>query len=157
MPSANNSARPAEQRVQMVIESRLDAVPLLGRMIGAVCESAGLSPEDRDMVGLCLAEAANNSILHAYHEDPGNTISVEVTLCPEKMIIDVVDFGTSADPAVMNADHRAALDEGTAPHSLQESGRGLAIMQEIMDSFEYTSRVCSNRLRLIKRFERKHN
>ncbi len=136
--------------IELAIQSRLSAVPLLAGQVGAICDSAGLCPGDRHLVGLCLVEAVNNAIIHAHHEEPGNNVGVEVTVYPEKIVFDVIDSGTPADPAKMNADHRAALEPGSSQDSLAESGRGLAIMQEVMDSVEYTVHPGSNRLRLVK-------
>jgi anti-sigma regulatory factor (Ser/Thr protein kinase) len=111
----------------------------------------GRSSDDR----WTQVEAANNAILHAYREDPGKTVDVEVALYAEKIVFDVIDTGTSADPARMNADHRAARLPAISSGNLKESGRGVAIMQEVMDSVEYTTGSGSNRLRLIKKLKRK--
>lgn len=154
MTTENKRKTDLEYHIQLVIQSRLSAVPLLAGLVGAICDSAGLCPSDRHLVGLCLVEAANNVIIHAYHEEPGKNVRVEVTLCPEKIWFDVIDSGRPADPAKMNADHRAALEPGSSQDSLAESGRGIAIMQEVMDSVEYTVQPGSNRLRLTKHFEK---
>lgn len=157
MPSVNNSVRTTSHCVQLRIQSRLAAVPLLASMVGCVCESAGLSSTDRQLVGLCLVEAANNAILHAYSEDPSNTVIVDVMLSSQQLVFDVIDSGKSGDPAVMNADHRAALGGEQSSNILAESGRGLAIMQEVMDSVEYTVQPGNNRLRLVKYLDTAQN
>lgn len=154
MHAVDNPNIDSANRIQLMIPSRLDAVPLLGSMVKAICESVGLGDTDRQLVGLCLVEAANNAIIHAYCEKEGGTVGVEVTLYPEKLIFDVVDFGRAGDPEKMNSDHRAALSESSPQFSQAESGRGLAIMQEVMDSVEYTVRSNNNRLRLVKYVER---
>jgi anti-sigma regulatory factor (Ser/Thr protein kinase) len=152
MPTADNPNKASDQRIQLVIQSRLDAVPLLARLVEAVCQSAGISPSDRDLIGLCIVEAVNNSILHAYHEDPGQTVHVEVRIYKEKIIFELTDRGESADPVTMNADHRSVFG-GEIISEAAESGRGLAIMQEVMDSVEYSTSPGSNRLRLVKSFQ----
>jgi anti-sigma regulatory factor (Ser/Thr protein kinase) len=69
-----------------------------------------------------------------------------------QIIFDVWDAGTPADAARMNADHRGALEVQLAcVKDLSESGRGLAIIQEVMDSFEYTPGRERNRFRMTKR------
>lgn len=152
---ANNSMSADEHHVKLAIESRLHSVPVLANLVGAVCESAAVGTDDCNLIKLCLVEAANNAIIHAYREEPGNTVTVEVEFSAGTIVFDVIDTGIAADPAVMNADHRAILEEALSSENVPESGRGLAIMQEVMDSVEYTVGQGYNRLRLVKRTERK--
>lgn len=152
--SANNSTGSLEQRVELIIQSRLDAVPLLVNLVGSLCEWAGACHADRHLLVLCLAEAANNSIIHAYHGEPGNKVIVEVTLSPERLVFEVIDTGETADVAKMNTDRRHAIGAASLG-ALAESGRGLAIMQEVMDSVEYSTEAGYNRLRLTKQVETK--
>jgi anti-sigma regulatory factor (Ser/Thr protein kinase) len=52
----------------------------------------------------------------------------------------------------MHADHRHALEvHQDRVQDISESGRGLAVIQEVMDSFEYTPGTERNRFRMIKR------
>ena len=52
----------------------------------------------------------------------------------------------------MNADHRGALEvQLDCVKDISESGRGLAIIQEVMDSSEYTPGTERNRFRMMKR------
>jgi hypothetical protein len=67
--------------------------------------------------------AANNAVLHAYREDPGHTVDLEIVLDPKKMVFDVIDTGRSADPAKTNADHRAALSPSISSGNPKEWGR----------------------------------
>jgi anti-sigma regulatory factor (Ser/Thr protein kinase) len=56
----------------------------------------------------------------------------------KRLIFDVRDSGTAADVAQMHADHRLALEVySDRVKDIFESGRGLALIQELMDSFEY--------------------
>jgi len=110
-----------------------------------------MSPADRELLGLCLAEAVNNAIIHAYHEEPGRTVNLEVNLLPETLVFDVIDNGTPGDPKKINSDCRSALELTSPSGAMAQSGRGLAIMQEVMDSVEYTVLADCNRLRMTKR------
>lgn len=138
--------------ISLTIASRLDAVPLLGQLVGFICSSAGLTPVEENEVQVCVVEAVNNSIKHAYKEDPRHKVEVDINWLRTELIFDVWDSGVSADPKWMHSDHFAALDMD--PDRLQdiaESGRGLAIIQQVMDSSEYTPGPDRNRFRLIKR------
>lgn len=54
---------------------------------------------------------------------------------------------------MMEADRRYLLDVTQSSGGLRESGRGIAIMQSVMHSVEYTAGE-RNRLRLTKRLRR---
>jgi serine/threonine-protein kinase RsbW len=140
------------KRLTFEVESRLDAVPLLGQVAYLLCTAAGLAPVEGSQVEVCVIEAVNNSILHAYRGNSAHRVELEVNLLPGQLIFDVWDSGTSADAAMMNADHRGALEvHSDYVKDISESGRGLAIIQVVMDSFEYTPGTERNRLRMIKR------
>jgi serine/threonine-protein kinase RsbW len=139
-------------RLNFEIESRLDAVPLLGQVAYLLCTAAGFAPLEGSQLEVCVVEAVNNSILHAYRGDPAHRVELEVNLQSGELIFDVWDSGTPGDPAKMNADHRGDLELCLdTDKALPESGRGLAIIQEIMDSSEYTPGTERNRFRMIKR------
>lgn len=139
------------KRFTLEIESRLDAVPLPGQVAYLLCTAAGLAPLEGSQVEVCVVEAINNSIIHAYEGDPANKVELEVSLMPNQLIFDVWDSGTAADVARMHADHRGALEvQSDHVQDMSESGRGLAIIQEVMDSFEYTPGTERNRFRMIK-------
>lgn len=144
-----------EQRLTLTIESRLEDVPLLGTLVNALCCFVKLSATARNQVEVCVVEAVNNSIQHAYHGEAGHLVEVAVSLPPESLVFDIFDSGTSADPSAMHADHCGALKLSLdQPQAIAESGRGLAIMQAFMDSMEYTAGVAGkhrNQFRLTKR------
>jgi serine/threonine-protein kinase RsbW len=140
------------KRLTFEIESRLDAVPLLGQVAYLLCTTAGFAPDEGSEVEVCVVEALNNSIEHAYEGDPAHRVELEVNLLPNQLVFDVWDFGTSADAAKMHADHRRALEiHSDRVEDIPETGRGLAVIQEVMDSFEYTPGTERNRFRMIKR------
>jgi serine/threonine-protein kinase RsbW len=140
------------KRLASEIESRLEAVPLLGQVACLLCTAAGLTPVEGREVEVCVVEAVNNSIQHAYQGDPDRRVELEITLLPGQLVFHVWDSGTPADAARMNADHRGALEvQLGCVKDISESGRGLAIIQEVMDSFEYTPGTERNRFRMTKR------
>jgi serine/threonine-protein kinase RsbW len=140
------------KRLAFEIESRFEAAPLLGQVARLLCTSAGFNPVEGGQVELCVVEAVNNSIQHAYQGDPDHSVELEVTLLNSQLIFDVWDSGTPADAVRMNGDHCRALEVNPdCVKDISESGRGLAIIQEVMDSFEYTPGTERNRFRMIKR------
>jgi inorganic pyrophosphatase len=139
------------KRFTIEIDSRLDAVPYLGRVVYSLCTAGGFCSDEANRIEVCVVEAINNSIEHAYHGAPARTVEIELELLPNQLVVDVWDSGTSADADKMHADHRHALDvPSDAVDDIAEHGRGLAVIQEVMDSFEYTPGMERNCLRMIK-------
>lgn len=139
------------EKIGFQIESQLDAVGLLAVAVNGVCQSLGFSQVECSMIELGVVEAVNNSIQHAYQDEPGKVVTLELSVFPDCVIFDVVDSGRSADPAMMHADHSADLSvDPKHAELLSESGRGLAIIQRVMDSALYMPGAGGNRFRLCK-------
>jgi anti-sigma regulatory factor (Ser/Thr protein kinase) len=147
-----SEARIPWNRLTLEIESRLDAVSLPGEVVYLLCIAAGFVPVEGSQVEVCVAEAINNAIEHAYQGDPAGRIELEVSLLPHELVVDVWDSGIPANAAHMHADHSQALETHLDRlQDISEGGRGLAVIQEVMDSFEYTAGAEGNRFRMIKR------
>lgn len=139
----------SSQQFTLTIQSRLDSVHILAIMARKISESAGFSAHELDEVELCISEAANNAIKHAYSGESKYVVELAVTVLPDSVVYDLFDSGLSADPSMMEADRRYLLDVDPALDGLGESGRGIAIMQSVMHSLQYTAGQ-RNRLRLTK-------
>ena len=101
---------------------------------------------------ICAVEAVNNSIKHAYGEDPEQRVEVAVSLELSRLTMDIRDSGRSVDEKSINRDHLQAIHfDPKYPQHVSEGGRGLAIIQQVMDSFEYTAESEGNRFRMTKR------
>jgi serine/threonine-protein kinase RsbW len=137
----------------LTIESRLDSVHALAAMARRASESAGLSGDELNEVELCITEAANNAIKHAYLGESKFVVELVVTVLPDSIVFDLFDSGVSAEASIMEADRRHLLDVAPGSDGPEESGRGIAIMQSLMDSLEYIAGP-RNRLRLTRRLPR---
>jgi anti-sigma regulatory factor (Ser/Thr protein kinase) len=145
-------------QVKLTIASRLDEVPLLGRLVHALCLHTGLADLEANEVEVCVAEVINNSIKHAYGGDPNHSVVLEVNLLATELTLDIWDSGRSVEPSKIHHDHHQAFTlDPEHPEEFSESGRGLAIIQQMMDSFEYTPGPEWNRFRLIKHLKRSCN
>jgi serine/threonine-protein kinase RsbW len=141
-------------QITLTIASRFDAVPLLGQLVCSICLYAGMEPGEANEVEICAVEAVNNSIKHAYCEDPDQRVEVAVALESSQLTLDIRDSGRSVDEKIMNGDHLQAIRfDPKYPNQISESGRGLAIIQQVMDSFEYAAESKGNRFRMTKRLK----
>ena len=139
--------------VKFTIDSNLENIPLIGMSVNKLCSSVSFSNIDSFNIELCVVEAITNSIKHSHCGESGHEISVVFTLTQEDVMLDICDTGACPmnperlDKAVIEPPGINLLDiEGIA-----ESGRGLGIMKEIMDSVIYRSKEGENCLTLIKK------
>jgi serine/threonine-protein kinase RsbW len=82
-----------------------------------------------DDVELALSEACTNVLLHS---GPGDQYVVRLDLEDERGVIRVVDVGHGFDSAKLH-------QQGALPEA--ERGRGLGLMQALVDRVDFTSRT----------------
>jgi serine/threonine-protein kinase RsbW len=141
-------------QITLSIPSRLEHVQLLGHAVESICRHSRLSPSEAHDVELCVVEAANNSIEHAYRNEPMHTVVVAVDVQPKTLILEIIDSGYPANTSEIQRDRTKLLDFDPADlDAIPERGRGLAIIQKLMDSVEYIAGAEWNRLRLTKRLD----
>jgi serine/threonine-protein kinase RsbW len=141
-------------RLQLLIESDLDDVCLVAAAINGICLYLGLDKIQASNVELCVVEAVTNAIKHAYQGEPGQTVSVVVSPHIQRLDIEVCDNGRPMPPMAI-----ARLQQGTSKLDvkevdeslLAESGRGLQIIHDVMDTVVYKRENDQNRLSFTKR------
>ncbi|RMH95182.1 MAG: ATP-binding protein [Calditrichaeota bacterium] len=136
------------RRIKFTIESELESVPLVGTAINKICSIIPLSEVESYQAELCVVEACNNAIKHAYGNEPGHEVEVEVLLYADKVVFDICDTGKTMEGELrrtlnFNPDDLAQVPEG---------GMGLFIIHDIMDKVTYQHRDGHNVLRMVKHF-----
>ena len=136
------------------VVSELDAVPGVIGEITAFCNELGIGGEELMMIELCLAEAVNNAIEHAYRLEAGHAVEIVVGLraSDDLLSIDVRDCGRAMPTDRLIAELKD-LDP-TDIDALPERGMGLAILRRAMDALSYASDGGVNTLTLTKRVHR---
>lgn len=100
-------------------------IPILRRLCGRSLEVVGADDTVIGDVELALTEACANVLKHV---QSGEVYEVLVGFDESRAFLDVVDHGGGFDP-----------DEISPPGPDDESGRGLQLMQELMDSVHFDS------------------
>lgn len=142
------------ERLAVWCVSDLEQVARVAARIREFCTRPPLT--DRDLMGieLCVVEALNNAIEHACGGMPANHgIRVDATWEAPELQLEISDPGRAMPPGVLEAAARRALEPDTDdPGALPERGRGLAIMQHLMDRVSYRSDRDRNTLVLVRRY-----
>jgi len=130
----------------------MENVALIGGVISKLCSLSHFSDVESDQIELCVVEAVNNSIEHAYNLQKGNEVEVIFSLYDDRIICDVCDTGSSMDQHILEkaCEAHMEIDENDID-SVPESGRGLPIMKTIMDNITYKTVNGKNCLTMIKK------
>ncbi|MGH1363410.1 MAG: ATP-binding protein [Calditrichia bacterium] len=136
------------RHIVLSINSNLENVPLVGTAINRMCSLTPLSEVEAYQAELCVVEACNNAIKHAYGSASGNTVEVEVHIGISHITFDICDTGSVMEMRdVPNLDYDVEdLDQ------VPEGGMGLFIMHDVMDEVTYGHIRGRNTLRLVRFF-----
>jgi serine/threonine-protein kinase RsbW len=136
--------------ITFLIDSKLKNVSLAGVALRGICSYLSLSDVDAYYLELCVVEAVNNAIKHAYEGEEGHAVEVNITYSSKKIVLDISDEGKP-----MSLYHPGLLDfDPEDLKALPEHGLGLYIINSVMDEVTYTSEGDRNTLRMTKKLYR---
>lgn len=138
------------KKIKLVIEADLANVEIIGMTVNAFCRGLRLPEPTPHEMELCVVEAANNCIVHAYAHQTGGEIEVIIELAGERLTFKVCDTGETMIPMLYGV-NRPEFDPGDIS-TLPENGMGLFIIHEIMDDVAYERSAGMNILTMSKRF-----
>ncbi len=106
-------------------------VKVARRFVVAICRLSGMSDRKRDEVGLAITELLNNSVEHG--STGSAQIDLSIRLASDRVVIRVHDEGNRPlDEETLDQ----ALTKGPGkPDDTQFRGRGLFLVQALMDEF----------------------
>lgn len=93
-------------------------------------------------VPVALTEALSNAILYGNALDPRKCVRVHARVDRDRLVVEVTDEGTGFDMAA------CTIDPTTPDHLENEDGRGLFLMQKLMDRVERFAGQTGNVVRL---------
>ncbi|MCG8607806.1 ATP-binding protein [bacterium] len=132
--------------IKLTIKSRLENVSLVGQTVNKICSVLLFTENAAYQTELCVVEACNNVIEHAYLGDPDKDLDVIVRLYPDKITFDICDSGNP-----MPSSYCREMDfDPTDRSKLPEGGMGLFFIHEIMNQVEYRTQGVHNVLSLTK-------
>jgi serine/threonine-protein kinase RsbW len=141
-----------EKQIKFTIESNLKNVFLIGLAVNKISSHIGLNELESYRLELCVVEAVNNAIIHAYDKEAGNKVEVVFNIYPDRLVLDVYDTGKPMQGNLLEQKDISSLEfEPGDLDSIPEGGRGIAIMKEIMDSMDYKTEDGKNCLTMTKK------
>jgi sigma-B regulation protein RsbU (phosphoserine phosphatase) len=126
------------------IAARVDQLRKIREAVREVVESCGCSAECATDVVTAVDEACQNVIRHAYCDDSGGAIELEIERCGEDLVVSLRDFAPEVDPEEIKP---RDLDE------IRPGGLGTHLIREMMDSADFIRPESGrgNLLRMVKR------
>ena len=128
------------------IEIRIPSDPRMLKIIRSgityVCSMMGFPRVERNGIVLAVDEACSNIIKHAYGGDCEKPIIVAIRMEPDRLEINLRDYGEKVDLAKIKS---RKLDD------IRPGGLGVHLIKSVMDEVEYENGPdLGNRLHLVK-------
>lgn len=120
-----------EQALDIRFPSDVQYIEAIVEQVVARCEAHRFARRHLALnVPVALTEALSNAILRGNRDDPSLSVHVRAEVDQAQLVLEVRDEGEGFDLA-------ACTDDPTTPDKLlREDGRGLFLMQRLMDSVE---------------------
>lgn len=134
------------RRLTLSINSSLENVVLVSLAVRGICRYTFEDEELPGQMELCVVEAVNNTIKHAYGGQSGNEVRVTITLSADHIIFAISDSGR----AMVRSEPLEPAINPDDLESLPESGMGLFIIRSAMDQVDYRSQDGWNTLTMTK-------
>lgn len=141
-------------QITLTIESEIEDLSLVSVALHTILEHLGAGGKVVDEMELCVNEAVTNSIRHAYHNAPGQCVSVKIRASEKQIECDVYDYGEpmpGEKAKTLTEVPRSDQSFDDKSTQLDEHGRGLKIIAALMDETEYFRDGTANCLRMKKR------
>jgi len=113
-----------------IFDSNPKLLPAIEDYVLEIVDSFQISETKRNNIEMAVAEAAANCILHGNKSDESKKVTVKIKSNSTQLIISFKDEGTGFNPN--------KVPDPTLPENLLKgSGRGVHIMNSLVDNLEY--------------------
>lgn len=130
---------------QIIVPAQIGYLPVLRKFITRIASRYRFSKSEINALTISVDEACTNIIKHGYRDMSSGSITMNVQIKNDRLIVELIDRGTSFDP-------NQASDPNIA-HYIQtgkKGGLGIFIMKKFLDDIQYVTSGRANILRLVK-------
>jgi serine/threonine-protein kinase RsbW len=138
---------------ELTMDSNVEDATLASAVVRAFLSRLNLDEHESDMAELCLQEALVNCVCHAYGRKAGSVVRLRIELNTDEIHFEVEDQGKGTNKhSLQDAIRKSVLFNPEDHTTLSSSGRGMLIIHQVMDSWDYFQRDGWNVLRMSKSF-----
>ena len=130
--------------VEITVASHPRWLSLIRRVVTEYAELKGLDAQSAREVVLAVDEASANVIKHTYQGQCKQRLTVSALYSDDAIEVEIHDNGEPFNPMSQPL---------PAPDELRAGGRGMFLMQTVMDEIEYERRDGKNCMRMRKRIK----
>ena len=129
---------------KLIIKSDLNEIPKVEKFTEKISKNIGFSDEEKDSLAISITEIVSNAISHGNKKDKQKKVIIDYILSPYSITISVQDEGKGFD--------LANVEDPLEPQNLlKESGRGIYIVQTLMDEVKYEFNEIGTITRIVKK------
>ncbi|MCD1261204.1 anti-sigma B factor RsbW [Paenibacillus athensensis] len=140
--------------IGLTIPAKAEYLDIVRLTLYGFATKVGFDYEAIEDMKVAVAEACNNSILHAYADGDEGTIELRLEIDGGELTITIRDHGLSFDPTQLNGSSTTVYETNLSEVSV--GGLGLYLMQALMDDVQVRSDAGSGtEIVMRKRLERK--
>lgn len=142
-----DESAPPQVSLRLLLPRDAASIPIVRHLSEHALRELGCRPDCASDVGLAITEACANVIQHAAN---GEVYAVNVCIEADACEISIIESGAGS----FDEDRAAASVAARAQDALSESGRGIAIINAVMDDLSFEVRPKSGTLlRMVKNLE----
>ena len=136
------------ERLQTTLESTLQTVDKVEKMVMLEAEKAGFDDENQHHIGMAVRECMVNAVVHGNRYSKKKQVHLAIETSESALAVTIGDEGDGFD---LNS-----LPDPTHPENLlRQSGRGLLLVRAFMDEFDVHPRPGGGtEVRLVKSVSR---
>jgi putative Holliday junction resolvase len=112
------------------IPASIEYLPLVDTVCQAFCGWAGVDRESTDEIAMAVVEGATNAVVHGSKCQRSKKVRVVFRRTRSEISVSVIDRGEGFDPSKIP-------DPTDQSNLLKESGRGIFIMKQVMDTVDF--------------------
>lgn len=130
---------------QIIVPAHINYLPVIRNFISRIASKYRFSKSEVNALTISVDEACTNIIKHGYQNIQSGSITMNVHVKYDRLVVELIDHGTSFNPnQVSDPNIYQYVQNG------KKGGLGIFIMKKFLDDIQYITSGQVNILRLIK-------